>query len=403
MKKYWFTLVPALFAAAVLTGCSDSNDDPPPFVFPEGALTKAQSDAVIEHVTTERNKRLTESLKTEWDAKVLKNGTHQMKFWTKTFGTAQPGNRSLYISLHGGGGTTADVNDGQWENQKNLYKPTEGLYFVPRAPTNTWDLWHQSHIDDLLRKTIAGAVLFEGVNPDKVYIMGYSAGGDGVYQLGPRLADHWAAAAMMAGHPNDAHAESLRNLPFAIYMGGQDAAYNRNDLAREWGVKLDGLAAADGAGGYVHDVHIFEDKGHWMDLKDAIALPWMAQYTRTKYPKKVVWVQDDVLRDNFYWVGVPSNQRVKDHKVIASISGQTVTIEEMDPKVLLIGLNDQMMNLDQPVTVVWKGNNLGAINVQRTSANLQRSLNSSTYTLDAPYPVILKVEESGGNATVSEL
>jgi poly(3-hydroxybutyrate) depolymerase len=50
--------------------------------------------------------------------------------------------------------------------------------------------------------------------------MGYSAGGDGVFQIAPRMADHWAAAAMMAGHPGDAAALNLRNLPFTIFMGG---------------------------------------------------------------------------------------------------------------------------------------------------------------------------------------
>ena len=45
-------------------------------------------------------------------------------------------------------------------------------------------------------------MLYE-VDPNKVYLMGYSAGGDGVYQLAPRMADRFAAAAMMAGHPNE--------------------------------------------------------------------------------------------------------------------------------------------------------------------------------------------------------
>ncbi|MEM7298333.1 MAG: hypothetical protein AAF391_08720 [Bacteroidota bacterium] len=53
--------------------------------------------------------------------------------------------------------------------------------------------------------------------------MGYSAGGDGVYQLAPRMADSLAAAAMMAGHPNDASPLGLRNIGFTLHMGGKDA------------------------------------------------------------------------------------------------------------------------------------------------------------------------------------
>ena len=41
------------------------------------------------------------------------------------------------------------------------------------------------------------AIVFEDVDPNRVYLLGYSAGGDGVYQLAPRMADRFAAASMM--------------------------------------------------------------------------------------------------------------------------------------------------------------------------------------------------------------
>lgn len=78
----------------------------------------------------------------------------------------------------------------------------------------------------------------EKADPNRVYVMGYSAGGDGVYQLGPRMADYWAGAAMMAGHPNDASPLGLRNVAFALQVGAQDDGYNRNKIAQEWAAKL---------------------------------------------------------------------------------------------------------------------------------------------------------------------
>ena len=130
--------------------------------------------------------------------------------------------RSLWISLHGGGGAPKRVNDQQWENQKKLYTVDEGIYLAPRAPTNTWNLWHEAHIDRLFARLIEDLIVLEDVNPDRVYVLGYSAGGDGVYQLAPRMADRWAAAAMMAGHPNGVSLLSLRNVPFALQVGGND-------------------------------------------------------------------------------------------------------------------------------------------------------------------------------------
>ena len=76
--------------------------------------------------------------------------------------------------MHGGGGAPAQVNDGQWRNQMRLYKPKEGIYLCPRAPTNTWNLWHQGHIDPMFDRLIENLIVFKKVNPEKVYLMGYA-------------------------------------------------------------------------------------------------------------------------------------------------------------------------------------------------------------------------------------
>ena len=155
-------------------------------------------------------------------------GEYSMPIWWTIYGDEPSDGRSLYISLHGGGGAPAEVNDSQWDNQKNLYKPSEGVYLCPRAITNTWDLHFRPESDKFYETIIQLAVTFWNVNPNKVYLMGYSAGGDGVWRLAPRMADHWAAASMMAGHPGDVSLLSLRNLPFMIWCGAEDHAYDRD-------------------------------------------------------------------------------------------------------------------------------------------------------------------------------
>ena len=183
----------------------------------------------------------------------IKMGTDifEMPFYYRVFGEPVEGKYSLYISLHGGGSTSAAANDQQWENQKNLYQLEEGIYLAPRAPADSWDMWHQPQVDLLLDCLIENMIVFENVDPNRIYLMGYSAGGDGVYQLAPRMADRFAAAAMMAGHPNDAEPYGLRNIGFTIQMGGQDSAYNRAKVAAEWKQWLAELQAAD-PDGYKH-------------------------------------------------------------------------------------------------------------------------------------------------------
>jgi poly(3-hydroxybutyrate) depolymerase len=62
--------------------------------------------------------------------------------------------------------------------------------------------------------------ILDMINQNKVFISGYSAGGDGIYHLAGMMADSLAGAAMMAGHPNNAEICNLRNITFSIQVGG---------------------------------------------------------------------------------------------------------------------------------------------------------------------------------------
>lgn len=306
--------------------------------------------------------------------RVLTDGKRAMPFRFTTFGAAPPGGRSLWISMHGGGNTAKRVNDRQWENQQKLYTPDEGVYLAPRAPTDTWNLWHEAHIDRLFTRLIEDLIVLEGVNPDRVYLLGYSAGGDGVYQLAPRLADHWAAAGMMAGHPNGVPLLSLRNVPFALQVGANDAAYNRNTVAREYGAELDRLRAADPTG-YPHLVKVHEGKGHWMDRADRAALPWMAGFTRDPIPTRVVWKQTGVAHDRLYWLAVPPADARVGTLVTATRDGQTVTVTAAEGVGrLIVRLDDRMADLDRPVRVTVAGREVYAGTVARTVGVMARTL-----------------------------
>ena len=336
------------------------------------ALPRGDADAVREliwraHVDAERDAR-----RRELESGEVRAGDTAMRYWARTFGERPARGRSLWISMHGGGGAPAHVNDRQWENQKGLYEPPEGIYLVPRAPTDTWNLWHQAHVDALLARLIDSMVIAGEADPDRVYIMGYSAGGDGVYQLAPRMADRLAAAAMMAGHPNDAKPDGLRNIGFALHMGENDTPYGRNAVAVQWKDSLAQLAAAD-SGGYPHQAVIHAGKGHWMDRQDAMALPWMAGFTRNPRPDRVVWLQDDVVHRRSYWLEVETP--AQGTRIEARRSGNAIVIGSSgDVDRLTIHLDDSMCDLDAPVTVTWNGATVHSGPVRRSAAAVLRSL-----------------------------
>ena len=337
-------------------------------------LGKTAADRLVR----ERVARRMATVAAEWApivaAKRITIGDKTLKWDSRTFGDAPFGKRSLWISMHGGGNAAPAVNDRQWQNQIGLYTPAEGIYLAPRAPTDTWNLWHEGHIDPLFAALIDAQVAVNGVDPNRVYLMGYSAGGDGVWQVAPRMADRFAAAAMMAGHPNDASLLGLRNLPFAIFMGGADAAYKRNTIAAEKTAELDRLQAAD-PGGYVHMSRIYPGLPHWMNRKDAEALPWMAGFTRNPWPKRIVWAQDDVTHTRFYWLQIPDASAAKQGDTMeATVDGQTFALSGTVPAGTMLWLSDRLVDLDRPVRVTVNGRVAYSGRVARTAAAIDRSL-----------------------------
>jgi len=336
-------------------------------------LTRSQAEAAVTALAAERTGVLRTERASEVAAKELKVGDKSLRWLEKAFNLAPEGQRSLWISMHGGGGAPAAVNDQQWRNQIRLYAPAEGIVVAPRAPTNTWNLWHEGHIDPMFARLIDDFVAVRGVHPAKVYLLGYSAGGDGVWQLAPRMPDRFAAAAMMAGHTNGVNTLGVRNLPFAMVVGGADTAYNRHKVVAEKIAEFGRLQKEDPEG-YAHLGRVYEGLPHWMGLKDAEALPWMAKFTRNAWPKKVVWVQTGVTHAQFYWLQVPADAAQPGQKLVAVVTGQSIALTGDVPKGTALRLSDALVNLDEPVTVTVNGQQVFQGKVARTEAVIRAAL-----------------------------
>jgi hypothetical protein len=359
--------------------------------FSTSPLTKAQAADAAKLLREDQLKELRTSRADEWKAEAITIGEHTLKWKQKFVGRKPPGGWNLFISMHGGGSAPASVNDQQWNNQIGLYSPKDSLYIAPRAPTDTWNLWHEAHIDPLFARLIADAIALADVDPNRVYVMGYSAGGDGVYQLAPRMADSWAAASMMAGHPNDASPLGLRNIGFTIHVGALDNGYNRNKVALEWGDKLDQLQKDD-AGGYIHEVRLHANMGHWMNREDAVAVEWMAKFTRNPIPDKVVWKQSSVTHDTFYWLALPPGEAKGGQLAIVSRKKQNIQLERIEGiQHLQIMLNDEMLDLDKPVLISMNGKELFNGVPPRTMANLHQTL-ADRADPGLTFPAVVPVE-----------
>jgi hypothetical protein len=277
--------------------------------------------------------------------------------------------------MHGGGQGTAEENDRNWKGYYGRYEfPPGSINVAPRAPANTWDMWFVPWVDGLLDRLIADMVLQRGVDPNRIYLLGYSAGGDGVYQLAPRLADRFAAATMCAGHPNDVRPDGLRNLPFFLYMGGEDSAYHRNTVVREFSAKLDNLHSADPAG-YSHRLTVYPGLEHNMQGREAEVIPRMAALERVAWPKRVVWKQAaHAPQTRLYWLERAPEAVHPGELYAAHVEDQTITIETPNTGALTLRLSDALLDLDQPVRVVASGRTLFEGKVPRSLGAIVQSL-----------------------------
>lgn len=152
--------------------------------FANKSLSKKEAKEAGDLLYADAQKQFAAKYNEQWEQRKINFQDHSMPFYYQVFGDKPEGGRALWLLLHGGGGTTPEVNDNQYNNQKHLYDKTmkdlEGVYMAMRAPTKNWNMWHQDDIDDFINILIQMAVIKEGVNPNKVYLLGYSAGGDGL-------------------------------------------------------------------------------------------------------------------------------------------------------------------------------------------------------------------------------
>ena len=321
------------------------------------------------------------SIEEEMRSHAMAYGDVTMKYFVRTAGSEPEDGYPLYIALHGGGASdTPLLNESQWLHMQSYYRDSLecGVYVAVRGVRDTWDTHFNPESYPLYDRLIQNFILEKNINPNRVYLEGFSAGGDGVYAIAPRMADRFAAVNMSAGHPNGVNFLNMRNLPIQLQVGEADEDYGRNLATVEYHEILDKLQ--EEYGGYEHrtlvhyncphnfadndtrPIPVMTDVYAWRDEKDrthenvnSFPPDYMDDFTRDPLPEKVCF--DPGTRapernvESFYYLNVPYD--TAGGRIIAEYDREKnlicLSAEDVagDFSVLL---NENMVDFTKPVT-----------------------------------------------------
>ena len=348
-----------------------------------------------------KNERKPQSLKELKRCRIDFHGK-TMKYFCTTIGKPSPTGYALFIALHGGGSSDKpDMNDSQWKHMQYYYRAAntikQGIYVAPRGVTDTWDLHSVPEAFPMYDSIIENMILFRNVDPNQVYICGFSAGGDGVYQITNRMPDKWAAANMSAGHPNGIPIINLHNISMQLQVGDHDEAYNRNRVTAEYDLLLKN-AHKFHPYSYKHNTYIHYGQPHnfpdnvspefqflvyespqgWYTNTNIKVSPvnpnvpcWLQSHVRNPYPTHIQWSTTNNaplrgLKNNFhYWLEI--TEKTTSTLIEASYDRNTNRIDiSKAGGYLKIHFNDRMLQIHKPIEI--------HINQQKLSTDLIPSI-----------------------------
>lgn len=373
-----------LASAIVLSSCSSASGTP--------SLDSNEAVAAAREQVFEEMREAAQS--DEERAEEVKNksmlfGEAVMRYTLQVIGEESKEGYPVYIALHGGGGAPKEVNDSQWNQMQRYYLSSvkNGIYIAPRGVRDTWDTHFNPESYPLYERLLENLSIHYNIDTNRVYLVGYSAGGDGVYQITPRLADRFAAVDMSAGHPNGVNLTNLYNTPIALQCGENDTAYDRNLETARYGGVLSDLASRYGRDGqpegYTHRVFLHQGKEHavvdndsrrteqtvlsdpagWLvsgesatEKVNSNAIDFVDAYTRDPIPERVVWdlsVRAELSdTETFYWLR--ASKEVTEGVVVAGYDKETNTIHVEQNTAngpVYAMVNDEMLDLFQDIHV----------------------------------------------------
>ncbi|MCH2585751.1 MAG: hypothetical protein MK138_13390, partial [Planctomycetes bacterium] len=201
-------------------------------------------------------------------------------------------------------------------------------------------------------------LLFGDVNPDKVFIMGYSHGGYGAFSIGPKIPYRFAAIHSSAAAPTDGQssAKTLRNTIFTFMIGEKDNAYGRLKRCQGFDEKIRKLRG-DRKDIYPVTMEYKAGYGHG-GLPDRDKIKNMYPAVRDPVPAELTWEMTDGVVKAFFWLSSPEAYRGRE--LNASCRKNKLVITTRDIKDFSVLLDERLVDFSKPVTIELNGRKISA-------------------------------------------
>ena len=293
------------------------------------------------------------NLKPDFDKNQVQFNEHLSPYTVKEVGKRPESGWPLFIAMHGGGGAPAQVNDSQWKIMQRYYKDQSGVtgykYLALRAPNNTWNGFYTDYVYPLIENLVRQMIALGDVDPNKVFIMGYSHGGYGAFAIGPKIPYRFAAVHSSAAAPTggETSAKTLRNTRFTFMVGENDNAYGRRERCQAFAKQIEQLKQ-DHPDDYPVEFLFKPGFGHG-GLPDRDMIAAMYDYTRLNQPKNLTWQMTDSVVDHFDWLSVENPGKGK--LAEAAIAGNRVKVSTENLDAVTVWLDARLIDPGQPVTM----------------------------------------------------
>lgn len=291
--------------------------------------------------------------------------------------------RGLLIGLHGGG-----EGAGSADGAASKWPPSGCIAMYPQGIRLVHDTWNTVHGERFILTLMEIGKAQHQVDPDRIYVVGFSMGGTGSWYMAGRHPDWLAGAAPCAGvlmaRPKSQLASkeevrsvqhglvpNVRNLAMRYFIGLED----RNCMPGTYLFvqdMLDELRTRDPEG--YRNIHfkVYPDLGHSFPPKEPQAtLKFLMKQKRDTFPEELVWEYatrpfprapedspvDRIQKHHYYWLHC---KRLVDRQEIrARIQGNTIHLEAWGTasgvKGITVFLNPAMIDPAEEVVVLADG------------------------------------------------